>query len=115
MKRPLHVQITTQVLPRERGYRISVMADGKHVCDHVATPGRVIKVRNTLCEQYSELADSVEAGEIPPIPTLSRVALVPCAKCGTQHPRRNSFTDEGEGDEAGRTFFYCSNDCRERH
>lgn len=38
-----------------------------------------------------------------------------CPKCGTQVLRDNAFIDEGEGDESGRTFYYCSEYCRETH
>jgi hypothetical protein len=37
-----------------------------------------------------------------------------CPKCGTPHTRTD-FEDEGEGDEAGRTFHYCSQRCLETH
>jgi DNA-directed RNA polymerase subunit M/transcription elongation factor TFIIS len=37
-----------------------------------------------------------------------------CPKCGTQHDS-TEFEDEGEGDEAGRTFYYCSEACKETH
>lgn len=37
-----------------------------------------------------------------------------CPKCGTQHDS-TEFEDEGEGDEAGRTFYYCSEACLETH
>ena len=41
--------------------------------------------------------------------------LVSCAKCGARVLRSKSFDDEGEGEEAGRTFHYCSESCRESH
>lgn len=37
-----------------------------------------------------------------------------CPKCGTPHSS-TEFEDEGTGDEAGRTFHYCSDACREKH
>lgn len=37
-----------------------------------------------------------------------------CPKCGTPHSS-TEFEDEGEGDEAGRTFRYCSEACKEKH
>lgn len=38
-----------------------------------------------------------------------------CPKCGTWVTRERAFLDEGEGDEEGRTFYYCSEHCRETH
>jgi len=38
-----------------------------------------------------------------------------CPKCGKTITRENAFTDEGTGDELGRTFYYCSEHCREVH
>lgn len=40
---------------------------------------------------------------------------VSCAKCGAFVPVSRAVTSEGEGPEAGRTFYYCSRDCEERH
>jgi len=40
---------------------------------------------------------------------------VACAKCGEPVATEEAVTDEGEGPEAGRTFFYCSDDCKDRH
>jgi hypothetical protein len=37
-----------------------------------------------------------------------------CPKCGAQH-NSTEFEDEGEYEEAGRTFRYCSKDCMETH
>lgn len=41
--------------------------------------------------------------------------LESCPKCGATVTRGESFVDTGEGDEAGRTFYYCSEHCRETH
>jgi YHS domain-containing protein len=38
-----------------------------------------------------------------------------CPKCGARIARENAHQDEGERDEAGRTFYYCSEECRESH
>lgn len=38
-----------------------------------------------------------------------------CPKCGASVTREAAFTDEGEGEELGRTFYYCSEHCRETH
>jgi len=38
-----------------------------------------------------------------------------CPKCGKQVARKDAFEDEGEGPEAGRTFYYCSDHCRSTH
>lgn len=38
-----------------------------------------------------------------------------CPKCGKRVTRADAFEDEGEGEEAGRTFYYCSERCREAH
>jgi hypothetical protein len=38
-----------------------------------------------------------------------------CPKCGTAVRRALAYVDEGEGPEAGRTFYYCSEHCRETH
>lgn len=38
-----------------------------------------------------------------------------CPKCGRPTCKSEAFEDEGEGDEAGRTFYYCSEHCREAH
>jgi adenine/guanine phosphoribosyltransferase-like PRPP-binding protein len=42
-----------------------------------------------------------------------------CPKCGTRVLRRDAcrdaFVDEGEGEESGRTFYYCSSHCRKAH
>lgn len=38
-----------------------------------------------------------------------------CPKCGKAVDPQKAFTDEGEDDEAGRTFYYCSEYCRETH
>lgn len=38
-----------------------------------------------------------------------------CPKCGLKVTREDAFVDEGEGEEAGRTFYYCSERCRETH
>lgn len=40
---------------------------------------------------------------------------VPCAKCGKPIPRKRAIRSKGEGEEEGKVFFYCSNDCEERH
>jgi predicted RNA-binding Zn-ribbon protein involved in translation (DUF1610 family) len=41
-------------------------------------------------------------------------AAFSCPKCGTTH-HSTEFEDEGEGAEAGRTFRYCSEACKEKH
>jgi hypothetical protein len=38
-----------------------------------------------------------------------------CPKCGAQVALALAHEDEGEGEEAGRTFYYCSEHCRETH
>ncbi len=38
-----------------------------------------------------------------------------CPKCGKQFPREDAVTDQGTGAEAGRTFNYCSQHCKETH
>ena len=43
------------------------------------------------------------------------VALEHCPKCGAAVMRGDAFLDYGEGPEAGRTFYYCSDLCREAH
>jgi hypothetical protein len=40
---------------------------------------------------------------------------VPCAKCGRKVKKSAAFIDKGEGDEAAKTFYYCSGVCRENH
>ena len=41
--------------------------------------------------------------------------LESCPKCGGTVTRGEAFVDTGEGPEAGRTFYYCSEHCRETH
>ena len=41
--------------------------------------------------------------------------LVTCCKCGGRVLRTKAVMDEGEGEEAGREFAYCSENCREAH
>jgi hypothetical protein len=50
-------------------------------------------------------------------PICERVAAQPmtCAKCGTQKPLHNMLEDNGQGAEAGKTFYYCSQVCLEKH
>lgn len=43
------------------------------------------------------------------------VETLTCAKCGASVSSAESFDDEGEGEEAGRMFHYCSEHCRETH
>lgn len=38
-----------------------------------------------------------------------------CPKCGDTVTRGAAFEDQGEGEESGRTFYYCSEHCRETH
>lgn len=38
-----------------------------------------------------------------------------CAKCGTPRPRSQMLKDEGIGSEAGNNFYYCDQDCLDRH
>lgn len=38
-----------------------------------------------------------------------------CAKCGKVIAIADAITDEGEGEESGRTFTYCSTQCMETH
>jgi hypothetical protein len=38
-----------------------------------------------------------------------------CAKCGAVKPREKMIADEGTGEEYGRTFYYCSLECKEGH
>lgn len=40
---------------------------------------------------------------------------VNCAKCGTPKPKRDMLASEGEGDETGKRFFYCSQPCLDKH
>jgi hypothetical protein len=40
---------------------------------------------------------------------------VSCPKCGRKVRKADAFVDKGEGEEAGRTFYYCSGVCRENH
>jgi hypothetical protein len=44
-----------------------------------------------------------------------RERLRSCPKCGASVFTEDAFEDEGEDDEAGRTFYYCSEHCRETH
>jgi hypothetical protein len=41
--------------------------------------------------------------------------LVSCPKCGKQIARKDAVTDQGTGEETGRTFTYCSEFCKETH
>lgn len=38
-----------------------------------------------------------------------------CPKCGRAVIREDACADQGEGAEAGRTFYYCSVECRDAH
>jgi hypothetical protein len=38
-----------------------------------------------------------------------------CPKCGTQVVRRDAVIDFGQGEEIGRSFYYCSEECEETH
>lgn len=38
-----------------------------------------------------------------------------CARCGVKVTPAQAVTDQGEGEEAGRTFTYCSYYCRDTH
>lgn len=72
----------------------------------------------TLWDNYiSPMADAIEEsvkniGEEIPLVILDSVS---CAKCGTTVPPEKIIVDEGEGKEAGNLFYYCSEDCRDRH
>jgi len=38
-----------------------------------------------------------------------------CPKCGTPVTREDAITEDGEDEEEGRTFYYCSQHCFETH
>lgn len=46
-------------------YRVSVRVDGRIEEDFPATVLTVAKLRNRACERWAEVADAVEANEIP--------------------------------------------------
>ncbi len=49
--------------------------------------------------------------------TLAEVIgeLEHCPNCGAAVLLADAYEDEGEGEEAGRTFYYCSAECMEKH
>jgi hypothetical protein len=55
--------------------------------------------------------DHCICGEVLPCEHLP----IPCAKCGKRIPLEDAFEDTGTGDESGNVFYYCSEDCRDRH
>lgn len=67
------VEIFTHVTGRtaDRGYRVSVFVNGVFQYDRAATPGQVVKVRNTEAESWADRADKVTAHEIPAIAGLT--------------------------------------------
>jgi hypothetical protein len=40
---------------------------------------------------------------------------VSCAKCGNRTTHEWAIADPGTGPEAGNTFYYCSDACKEKH
>ena len=99
-----------------------IIADLMHVCDRM-------KVDSQNAVRHGEIHYTVETSEECPCgaaydpestPEFCQVCkgsmdLVSCAKCGGRVLRESAIEDEGEGDEAGRTFHYCSEHCRETH
>lgn len=60
--------ITVKVVTEYAGshcYRISVVVDGRVEETIPATVLTVSKIRNRACERWAEVADAVEANEIP--------------------------------------------------
>lgn len=66
----MHAVITTTVNQATGRYRVVVVVDGHLAAAHGATPGTVTRLRNRLNAEWSNRADSVYAGPIPPIATL---------------------------------------------
>lgn len=62
------------------------------------------------CEFAGWLVELINKQRDVPIDQLES-----CAKCGTAVIRDKAITDEGTGAEAGRTFYYCSEECKARH
>jgi hypothetical protein len=46
---------------------------------------------------------------------LEAETIESCAKCGKPVTHEWATTDEGTGEEEGKTFYYCSDECRDRH
>lgn len=63
----MKVTITTLAIQESHTYRVAVFVDGVFRYSLHATMGTVVKVRNGEAERLSEIADEVEAGEIPPL------------------------------------------------
>ena len=48
-------------------------------------------------------------------PALVILDTIGCAKCGTIVSQEKVIVDQGEDEENGNIFYYCSTDCRDRH
>jgi hypothetical protein len=85
------------------------------LCDTCMSSGKVIdhtKDGNTVCVECSE-AEEEDDGVDKTCPL--EMTSHHCPKCGAIVMEQDAFVDHGEGEEAGRKFFYCSEACREKH
>jgi len=80
----MRVVITTTPKSNYSGYRISIVVDGQPRPDLIATPGQVITMRNACIEEWTRVADSVEANGIP---VLGGGMIVGESAAQAQHPR----------------------------
>jgi hypothetical protein len=73
-------------------------------CAHCGTQGEHVEVQASVSGTPGLVCCEMENATPP----------YSCPKCGTPHSS-TEFEDEGEGAEAGRTFRYCSEACKESH
>jgi DNA-directed RNA polymerase subunit M/transcription elongation factor TFIIS len=64
---------------------------------------------------FAEIDAQAYAGYIEELNAATSDELESCPKCGARVMRSEAYPDEGTGDESGRTFYYCSERCRETH
>ncbi len=68
-------------------------------------------------EYIGPMVDAIEESvkNISEEEALVTLEALSCAKCGTVVAQSKVIVDEGEGEEAGNIFYYCSTNCRDHH
>lgn len=74
--------------------------------DEIAIPAEGLRQDLTLPDAIQNFIDGIQNNGRTP---------EHCPKCGKPVTRADAFEDAGTGEEAGRTFYYCSEHCREAH
>ena len=89
----------------------------RSVCDAFATRSadeRTNSLSDAIVDLEKALADAREI-EALHCATRRGEPLIHCARCGALVPQISAVMSDGEGPEQGKTFFYCSEHCEERH